>query len=52
MAAKTYWYRDTAEKYYVILNQPGTRYTEEIWERLRNSQGITDQELANQLNNQ
>jgi len=35
-----------------ILNQPGTQYDADLWERLKTALGLTDQELADRLNNQ
>jgi len=35
-----------------ILNQPGTQYSAEIWERLKTGLGLTDQQLADRLNNE
>ena len=36
----------------IILNQPVSTYDAELWEQLKTRLGITDQELANRLNNQ
>ena len=35
-----------------ILNQPGTTYDSELWEQLKTRLGMTDQQLADTLNNQ
>lgn len=35
-----------------ILNQPGTQYDMALWERLKSGLGLTDQELADRLNNE
>ena len=34
-----------------ILNQPGTTYDSDIWDRLKAALALTDQELADRLNN-
>ena len=34
-----------------ILNQPGTSYELELWDQLKSRLGLTDQQLADRLNN-
>lgn len=36
---------------YVIYNQGAQRYSAALWERLKADYGLTDQELADNLNN-
>ena len=39
------------EKSVKIINQPGATYDYELWEQLKSRLAITDQELADRLNN-
>ncbi len=34
-----------------LLNNPGATYDRELWDQLKTRLGITDQELADRLNN-
>ena len=34
-----------------IINNPGSTYDAELWEQLKSRLGLTDQELAERLNN-
>ena len=40
-----------SEKSVKIINNPGAVYDAELWEQLKTRLGITDQELADRLNN-
>ena len=48
---KTLWGYEDSQKYVVIYNQPGKRYGIDLWEQLKTQEALTDQELAEVLNN-
>ncbi len=48
----TYFSKSQNEESVTILNQPGSTYSMDLWERLKNAYGLTDQQLANNLNNE
>ena len=47
----TLWDIEEDGKYVVIWNQHSQRYSTETWEYLKNKHTLTDQELAEVLNN-
>ena len=47
----TIWDYENNGKTVVIYNQHAQRYSRELWEKLKNKYGLTNDELAENLNN-
>lgn len=45
------WIRSRNDNEVKLLNNPGAVYDGELWDQLKARLGLTDQELADQLNN-